>query len=1221
MFQPRLISSSAFLGSGFSRLRVPLIAALGSFAVAASIPPTASNADQPFIAKLLGRGRDLGHAPATTQDPAIEELAANIDWLEHQIDRWGSVAPKTPDIWGEARLTKYRSEVETELEKEVKNFAPSLNGVQSVNDQAFLAVAFALRSIGKGGSAANIPATSINVASATSKPDSNTGTANGVPSIQINTPFPNSGIPFGIKDDALKFGSNLLLEQTEMLDQKKRYLDHLNELRRINEGDDTSDSPGYALNLVRLPVSVIPGGASRKGYGAEITFTITPDLSDDLLPTAYRDFVVNDLVDQLSIPFTQFLNNDPTEARRMLYLIESSRSQVSSNLTDEARDNVKRVRDLIDRFHCDPFECAILRPYQHLFRLFNPDEGRFPDRLNMNAITIENIYWDINQFLAIARQLKTVADSPSLASNDSQPNGFQSTESIARRSVRPPALDGIEVLPSPNPSMTPEINALTAVAKQASILFGTGFEDDKKLQVQLDATAKKFQSINSFQSIENSSAVVENPDNVSQELSRLANALAGDLRGLAGVAYRSQISTARLPVTSGRRSTLAFPPSQLIENFGSNELAVFAIDAVRTFAKEINNRQVIHLTDVQAYLREELAAAYELMKTPNMQSVWESEAYGEHALVLAIRGRRNDLIEPLRASFMEQSGVASDSTTVVLAWCILVESILFNERMNEEVQNTVACQKGSWLPYFGPNPSPEARQSFNSYVAKKWPIRVFTVDPVNNEQNIADVSSIKRQMQLSVALAFAAGEVGASTAMQTMRTLQRDTGTIELNRTIVGFSHGENNFGWRFYPRFQTPPVEGNAKVLFRDLVLGGPTDNQLKRSQEIEPGMRECVAIIMMPSFVPSATIDSRSNWFRIDNPSSTAISATENVKLSRSIVAMHDRASHCVRKEHLYRSGELDRLLKRVQQLDAELPMQTLRCPVPIENTSGGFEILAAGTRELAPELHGWYGSPGYDRSSNSSTFFLIGDNLSVHQTKVVIGNKLAEYKLISRQVMMVTVAGGLPIVEDERLQKMHESLGLSPDSQSYSGFLDCHIATPYGVSGQLLIPALSKSKISATSAPCPPTTLSIAPTKLIGSLVLNKKSSAIASMTLSSSLLPPVRLPDGLGLPLDVATIHLRLSDGATTLPRVSFKSVPQTVNREEFAIASTQLLDSIDSDGGLFKAIKGHVDRLLTSNEIRSGLPVTYKANFSLEQSKIEIPVEGVLELELTVVEES
>ncbi|HUY36030.1 MAG TPA: hypothetical protein VMV69_25045 [Pirellulales bacterium] len=54
--------------------------------------------------------------------------------------------------------------------------------------------------------------------------------------------------PFPFTD----FGGNfeaqaVALEPTVALDQLSNYLQHLNELRRINEGDDTADSPGYSL--------------------------------------------------------------------------------------------------------------------------------------------------------------------------------------------------------------------------------------------------------------------------------------------------------------------------------------------------------------------------------------------------------------------------------------------------------------------------------------------------------------------------------------------------------------------------------------------------------------------------------------------------------------------------------------------------------------------------------------------------------------------------------------------------------------------------------------------------------------------------------------------------------------------------------------------------------------------------------------------------------------
>ena len=51
----------------------------------------------------------------------------------------------------------------------------------------------------------------------------------------------------------------------------------------------------------------------------------------------------------------------------------------------------------------------------------------------------------------------------------------------------------------------------------------------------------------------------------------------------------------------------------------------------------------------------------------------------------------------------------------------------------------------------------------------------------------------------------------------------------------------------------------------------------------------------------------------------------------------------------------------MTRVDQLDRELPLQSMRAMVPYENTLGGFEMFNTGVTDLAPELIGWYGAPG--------------------------------------------------------------------------------------------------------------------------------------------------------------------------------------------------------------------------------------------------------------------
>ena len=89
------------------------------------------------------------------------------------------------------------------------------------------------------------------------------------------------------------------VEPTVYLDEKKRFLDHLNEIRRINIGPDQNDSSGYGLYLVRLPVSITPGECTLQGHGAELSVSVEHEFTPDFLPSAFRNLVINDVVDQL----------------------------------------------------------------------------------------------------------------------------------------------------------------------------------------------------------------------------------------------------------------------------------------------------------------------------------------------------------------------------------------------------------------------------------------------------------------------------------------------------------------------------------------------------------------------------------------------------------------------------------------------------------------------------------------------------------------------------------------------------------------------------------------------------------------------------------------------------------------------------------------------------------------------------------------------------------
>src|SRR5204863_221574 len=172
----------------------------------------------------------------------------------------------------------------------------------------------------------------------------------------------------------------------------------------------------------------------------------------------------------------------------------------------------------------------------------------------------------------------------------------------------------------------------------------------------------------------------------------------------------------------------------------------------------------------------------------------------------------------------------------------------------------------------------------------------------------------------------------------------------------------------------------------FRDLLIGGPSRDHDLRRAELEPGQRECIALVIMPAFVPYITLDTRSNWFSLTNPKHTMLSMHDTLRVSRSIKAMQDSAAG-LGDACKYRDGESGRLLRRVEQLSASLPLQTMMAQVPIESTLGGFAMFSSGVTDLSPQLTGYYGEPGV-KPDEETDLFLIGDHFSVHQTRVVAG-----------------------------------------------------------------------------------------------------------------------------------------------------------------------------------------------------------------------------------------
>ena len=75
--------------------------------------------------------------------------------------------------------------------------------------------------------------------------------------------------------------------------------------------------------------------------------------------------------------------------------------------------------------------------------------------------------------------------------------------------------------------------------------------------------------------------------------------------------------------------------------------------------------------------------------------------------------------------------------------------------------------------------------------------------------------------------------------------------------------------------------VRKRLRSVWRDRGVGGrPGSNEARR---LEPGIRECYAIVIMPSFVPYTTFNFSTNWFKLKNPKCKELDSTDAMRLSR--------------------------------------------------------------------------------------------------------------------------------------------------------------------------------------------------------------------------------------------------------------------------------------------------------------------------------------------------
>ena len=460
-----------------------------------------------------------------------------------------------------------------------------------------------------------------------------------------------------------------------------------------------------------------------------------------------------------------------------------------------------------------------------------------------------------------------------------------------------------------------------------------------------------------------------------------------------------KINNVFLPSTRTAKQQYPIAPRELLSTFLPELIWLIANDA-----REASRTTIIRSLDVRNYLRHTLEMSYDVMTHrtemvdkdpwdparvqnpvladgPFMSGLLElihqrdfptltssPQDYGrdpakvsQAARPAGLRAEYNELVKGILKCY-RNVGI---TTLGPLCFAIALDAALLDEALRNDAIK-VFRKKG--LPseplegihfYYPPSvPNDEAKAVFSDYVRYRWPIITFALDPVTDQQNIADSFNLKRDLQLAVSFAFATGQINFSQLNTFRRQIEQSSDTIALNRTVTGFVHGEDNFGFRFTPRFQNPPNQRtNIGVIVSQLISGGPGPDYQIRKSKLEPGIRELTAVLLIPTFLSEMRMNVVSNWFKLNDPEHLVFHTKRMMERGRRVQELRQAAVDACSTQQ-YRDADLRVLQSKLDQLDVMLPMQSRVIQLPFDNSASGFDLFSEGSAALVPELTGFSG-----------------------------------------------------------------------------------------------------------------------------------------------------------------------------------------------------------------------------------------------------------------------
>jgi hypothetical protein len=1042
-----------------------------------------------------------------SEPKTVGELCHRLDCIAEELRNDGLVVVKQPDVFSQARMTRFRNDFDAQMSSDLGNFhlvlAARINRLDAATTTQTTALSASLSAPGTTNLSTPDATKFISQVSGSNSP------FQGGTSLFPTTIDPTksafgtlSAAPNTLAGAGANAAMGIGVDPTVYLDEKKRFLDHLNEIRRISLGPDQNDSSGYGLYLVRLPISITPGECTYRGYGAELSVAVEHEFTDLFLPTTFQNLVVNDLVDQLG-PFlyeiirSRFYDklaqiHDARQRRQALEV----RTEV---LVDSLMDNfAQKIVNSINAGQPQPLTLA------------NHTGPAGSDPADPLAIPLQKFILqplggltgnpDSDKALVdlLCHRLAALADARlSLDPGNSALAGrigrFRAeVEAIRRGGIPSPTLEtevlefSRDILTDARKGNVPNMNLLRPFFKALYKTARPGDVDqlDKLLQPSAD------DKILTAQLAQNNVDLSTTPDRRLYDVNLASSRTAKQLYPIA--------------------------PRDLLSFFGEDNVYRVAKEIIE--ASRSADPSAIRLVDVRNYLRHTLQPAYYAMTTRTarqgspppldddefLQSLHEAIQQREFRPAGQLAPSQ---LEELNKMLVDRLAEGRENIRhrpiAALCWAIAVDAVLLDLAFNHDARRVlsehgVACDLLDTVHFYYSKfrPNEAAKAIFKDYVRYRWPIITFSLDPVTDQQNIADSFNLKRDLQLALSYAFATGQIGFNQLNTFRRQIEQSSDTIALNRTITAFAHGGDDrgydtFSFRFTPRFQNPPNQRtNIGVIASQLIGGGPgPDYQIKKSK-LEAGMRELTAVLLIPTFLPSMRMNVAGNWFKLTDPEHLIYHTKRLMEQGRKVQETRQAVlDYCSVQQ--YRGADLRVLQGKLAQLDTMLPMQSKVVQLPFENTASGFDLFSEGATALVPELTGYSGvdviqpppasasTPGVLSTSSGGTglqiqtnfaipavatttsivggtnsiadLFVFGKYISLLDTRVVAGGRSAAFEILSREVVHVQVpANAIPTTTD--------------DGNSY---VEIFLSTPNGISNSLLVPYKAAASTSTQVA----------------------------------------------------------------------------------------------------------------------------------------------------------